>query len=233
MQTFGSHVAWKLLGHVSNSRIGISRVPMKSLGAAPSGEQTLLGAFCIFLLSMVLILPMAPQDGKAFGPSVSQPRFQSLNEFEGEAILDTQTGLIWERAPHPRPTAWYRAKSDCGVKVVGGRRGWRLPSFFELMTLVEPSLSGRTGVPLLPAGHPFTRVSGAVYWSSDTPGLDRTRAYIVDFLAGDVATLAKTATAGLWCVKGVHLQPAVQEPPRQVIDWMMDYTLRVPRSATL
>ena len=204
---------------------------MQSIGAGLCGEKTLLWALYACLLSMVLSLSTAfAEDGRGPGSSGIHSRFQPLNEFAGEAILDTQTGLIWEREPNHRLAAWYRAKSDCGVRVVGGRRGWRLPSFFELMTLVEPSLSGHTGVPLLPAGHPFSRVSEAVYWSSDTPGQDRTQAYIVDFLAGDVATRAKTATAGLWCVKGVRAQPAVHEPVRQLIDWMTDTSPRASSS---
>ena len=181
-------------------------------------EKATLAALCLLGL---LLTPVNPPFASEFPEQDRrvQPRFQAPVELEGEAILDTHTGLIWEQSPTPRPTEWYRAKSDCGVKVVGGHRGWRLPSFFELMTLVEPSPSGRTGALLLPAGHPFTRLPGEVFWSSDTMDQNLSHAYVVDFLAGDVALRVKTSVAGLWCVKGVHTHPVVPKPDRQLIDW--------------
>ncbi len=160
----------------------------------------------------------AGQDSVGIG-SGGWSRFHALQEYEGEAVLDTQTGLIWEQSPTQGRAAWSRAKSQCGVKIIGSHRGWRLPSFFELMTLVEPSFAGQTGTPLLPTGHPFNHLVVGVYWSSETTEQDPGLAYVVDFLAGDVATREKTMQAGLWCVKGSPTRSISHASSHELIRW--------------
>ena len=91
-------------------------------------------------------------------------RFQSV--LDGEAVLDKETGLVWEKSPdtttRTRVDALYYAYS----KNVGGRGGWRLPKAEELRTLIDPTQRN----PALPSGHPFTNVQSAqllvVYYQS-------------------------------------------------------------------
>jgi hypothetical protein len=40
---------------------------------------------------------------------VQESRFQILEEYKGEAVLDTETHLIWERTPSSAETAWANA----------------------------------------------------------------------------------------------------------------------------
>src|SRR5262245_41715826 len=44
-------------------------------------------------------------------------------------------------------------------------RGWRLPAFGELATLIDPTVTNPF-VPRLPPGHPFLGVQAAEYWTS-------------------------------------------------------------------
>jgi len=89
-------------------------------------------------------------------------RFKVLNDFNNAAVYDKETGLVWEQSPlHPAGEetgvrTWVMAQADCNVKIVGNRRGWRLPTVQELASLLDPS--NPNGNPDLPVGHPFSNV---------------------------------------------------------------------------
>jgi hypothetical protein len=138
-------------------------------------------------------------------------RFEVLHEFSGAAVLDRDTQLIWERSPSTRDTLWSNAPMHCARKSVGGRTGWRLPSFLELITLVSPPLDGDLSGPTLPTGHPFVGVMAETYWSATTSSADVNHAYAVDFVIGDVSSLMKSRTTHYWCVLGELAGPA--RPP--------------------
>ena len=128
-------------------------------------------------------------------------RFTVLKEFNGEAVLDNETLLVWERSPSTMGAAWISAPMRCALKSVGGQKGWQLPSFYELMSLVDPSVKGSPVSPKLPSGHPFRDVKATVYWSGTSYSADPTNAYAVDFLLGDVALHGKNGIRGYWCVR--------------------------------
>ncbi len=58
----------------------------------------------------------------------------------GAAVLDKETGLVWEQAPSTVQKNWYGAHSDCIPKIVGNRMGWRLPTVAEMTSLVNNNL---------------------------------------------------------------------------------------------
>src|SRR4029453_14707469 len=61
------------------------------------------------------------------------PRFSTA--FPG-AVLDKNTGLVWEQAPHAtQQRTWNASTSYCLNKSVGGTFGWRLPSVIELKSV--------------------------------------------------------------------------------------------------
>ena len=90
-------------------------------------------------------------------------------------------------------------RQHCPNKNVGGRKGWRLPSFPELASLIDPSNAN----PTLPTGHPFTNVQSAHYWSATADAVNPTViAWLVDFSLG-VGTGGKEVISGsAWCVRG-------------------------------
>jgi Protein of unknown function (DUF1566) len=105
-------------------------------------------------------------------------RFHVLAAFQNQAVLDRETGLVWERSPSTEHMQWSNARLFCAQKTVGGRGGWRLPAFFELASLVAPSV--HTG-PRLPTGHPFLNVQAAAYWSDTAFANEPGFVLIVDF----------------------------------------------------
>jgi hypothetical protein len=131
----------------------------------------------------------------------NQTRFRVLNEFNGEAVLDRETGLVWEKSPSTDAFDWSQTRFNCLTRNTGGRRGWRLPSIHELLSLVDPSapLPG----PMLPPGHPFLNVQTAPgrYWSATTVADGAIAAWDMSFGGGVDSTLKAFNALG-WCVRG-------------------------------
>jgi hypothetical protein len=142
-------------------------------------------------------------------------RFIVLSNFTGQAVLDRETGLVWERSPESTRRNLRQAASACHNKAVGGRKGWRLPTMAELSSLVDPGQAG----PALPAGHPFTNVQFSVpifqvdYWSSNSfpeevggglpPFPTTVDTEILSFRDGAVGLASSRASSLLaWCVRG-------------------------------
>ena len=105
------------------------------------------------------------------GPwSVQYPdseRFIVLAQFDNEAVLDRETGLVWERTPGRFGLSWYRAMQTCHFSRTGGRMGWRLPAIEEMESLLV--WRRYAGDPSFPVDHPFNLAEGRVkYWTAST-----------------------------------------------------------------
>jgi len=129
-------------------------------------------------------------------------RFQVLSQFGGEAVLDKETGLVWEQSPDTGTRTWINSQTHCYIREVGGRKGWRLPTVEELASLVDPDQAN----PALPSGHPFSSVQTTLaYWSATTSAELNSNAWHVGFAAGAIgAEVGKTASNFTWCVRGGH-----------------------------
>jgi hypothetical protein len=130
-------------------------------------------------------------------------RFVILKSFNREAVLDKETGLVWEKSPETAIVPWSGAIFSCMDKTVGGRKGWRLPSVHELQSLVDPSVEAPG--PTLPSIHPFLNVQSSHYWSASTRAEYPTGAWTVFFGSGLVGSSDKlTVYNHAWCVSGGH-----------------------------
>jgi len=135
-------------------------------------------------------------------------RFKVLRQFDGAAVLDKETGRVWEQSPSTDTFPWTALASSPGLDPfthcyqleVGGRKGWRVPSIEELASLVDTSQASPT-TPALPAGHPFN-VLPTPHWSATTNASDANRAWAVGFATGTVFNPLKTANREVWCVRG-------------------------------
>ncbi len=122
---------------------------------------------------VLLASPVAAQVGTQWSRQINNPnRFKVLGDFSGKAVLDRETGLVWEQSPLSPSKGetglldWESAQSRCNGLTVCNRMGWRLPTIQELASQVDPSV-GFPG-PTLPAGHPFIEVQSSDYWSATT-----------------------------------------------------------------
>ncbi len=128
------------------------------------------------------------------------PRFELV--MGGYAVLDKETGLVWEQAPGSGVYDWNDAIRICYNKGVGGRKGFRLPMIEELLSLVDPQADG---LPLLPSGYPFSNVQVTYYWSATTVSSNAELAWAVTFAIGNLYGSTKTNSPFcVWCVRGGH-----------------------------
>lgn len=142
------------------------------------------------------------------GDPCQSERFQCV--MNDAAVLDRETGLVWERAPSSLPApSWYGALDTCQQMVnTGSRVGWRLPALPELMSLLEAPVFAS-----LPDGSPFTATIPSRYWSSTTDADITANAFAVYIQAvSSSQSWAKDGSSGqtmrVWCVRG----PVMGEP---------------------
>jgi len=121
----------------------------------------------------------------------------------GAAVLDRETGLVWERSPSTSTFNWENAQFHCNDLRVGNRKGWRLPTAQELASLVDPTVAPPG--PTLPAGHPFMNVQSSFYRSATSFAVDTGDAWVVGFDSGLVDVVnVKSFGFDVWCVRGGH-----------------------------
>lgn len=154
--------------------------------------------------------PALPTERQNFSQSwdkklPSASRFTVLTDFGGAAVRDNETGLVWEQSPETKTMNWTTARFQCTSRKIGGRMGWRLPSVHELASLVDPSVSPG---PTIPAGHPFSNVQAAHYWSASAFTGKPTHAWNVGFVMGMVHDIKIKDSHNVWCVRGANTADA-------------------------
>jgi hypothetical protein len=120
------------------------------------------------------------------------------------AVLDRETGLVWERSPSTSIVNWLNAQIQCNTLNLGNRKGWRLPTVQELASLVDGD-PANTSSPRLPPGHPFQNVQSSRYWSATADAEATSYTWGVDFINGYVDHgyyFNKARSNFVWCVRG-------------------------------
>lgn len=153
----------------------------------------------------------------------SPPRFVVLKEFNGEAVLDRETQLVWERRPVSAFGPDFQGSvRHCYERIIGGRLGWRLPTVDELTSLLVQSHEVTTRGEL-PHGHPFIGVSrGEIWYWSITAGSFTTSSttlpvrFIVAMNEPQISTISLEtnlhASHPSWCVRGPGGGQSSREP---------------------
>jgi hypothetical protein len=170
-----------------------------------------IGLLSLGLLAGVALTASPAQAASGNGPYYAEPawdrkmlanRFLILTNWASEAVLDKETGLVWERSPDAaKTTTWFEARVACTARTTGNRKGWRLPSVHELASLVDPSVASPG--PTLPTGHPFLNVESG-YWSATTNAIFPAVAWTVAFNNGNVDSISKDDSGHtlVWCARG-------------------------------
>jgi len=125
-------------------------------------------------------------------------RFVVLAAFNNEAVLDRNTGLVWEQRPQHDFRFWASAQYECLNARTGGQMGWRMPSISELTSLMDPS---RTN-PALPADAPFDIGGQAFFWTTTRRALFTDLSWGVNIRDGFVDDYEFSLKASAWCVRG-------------------------------
>jgi hypothetical protein len=183
-------------------------------------DSTMKQLFALFVLGTLAVAsPPVGAQTSAPGPYYALPswnqqmpaatRFIVLTDWGSAAVLDRETGLVWERMPSSNTSLWVDAVFSCRGELVGNRRSWRLASYEELTSLLDPTQSN----PALPAGNPFQGIGATDnFWTATTDESLQTAAYFIQIAS---ATTFQTAIKDsnlfrAWCVR---TGSAVTNPP--------------------
>lgn len=100
-----------------------------------------VAGLCVMLLSNNGLADSTPAQGPYYAtPSWSQKlpsatRFITLTNWNSQAVLDRETGLVWAAGSTSIAT-FQQAFNACISASIGGRWGWRLPTIQELLRTV-------------------------------------------------------------------------------------------------
>jgi hypothetical protein len=121
-----------------------------------------------------------------------------------DAITDLKTGLVWERYGRKSAFGVSAAQTACNATPLNGS-GWRLPTYKELLTLVDESPHTQVqddqtvSVWIDPNAFPDT-IAGP-YWTSTPSAADPSQVWTVDFHSGVPNKSLPSAGAYLRCVR--------------------------------
>jgi len=140
-----------------------------------------------------------------------EPRFFRDTSFVSQPVVfDSYTSLMWQGCARglsgsnctvgsAAGTDWENALSYCDVLSWGGHSDWRLPSSFELRSIVNNCTESPT---IEPGAFPGT--PSDVYWTSSSDAAFPTAAWRVDFTIGELSQygVSKGDSSRSRCVRG-------------------------------
>jgi hypothetical protein len=123
-------------------------------------------------------MPNSRQDVEAGSP---HPESYADN-FDG-TVTDNVTGLMWQQKPPTSMLAWSAARDYCATLGLSGYADWRLPSYVELVSLVDYGPATPAVIATYFPGTPTYK-----FWSSTPfaakPTVETPSAWYVDFTQG-------------------------------------------------
>jgi hypothetical protein len=171
---------------------------------------TILPFLSVNVLGGESVIPPPPDKNKTLTANDGEPDGCNSSRFKcvmgGEAVLDKQTGLTWARnadlANGPKP--WQEAVEFCKNLEIGNRKGWRLPTKGEFITILDTSQSN----PVLPDGHPFNNLKKSRqttsgfndYWTGTNSEDNSDKAYNIAVGNGMVMDELKIFDFHIWPV---------------------------------
>jgi len=111
-----------------------------------------------------------------------------------QTVTDQNSGLVWMQSDDGIPRVWQDAVDYCNGLVFAGQSDWRLPTRFELDSIVD---YGRS----FPAIDPVFSCQASFYWSSDVYAGDPVYAWGIYFNDGGDHWLDKINTYYVRCVR--------------------------------
>jgi Protein of unknown function (DUF1566) len=136
----------------------------------------------------------------AWGPIPGEiPATTDYDTTSADVVMDKVTGLTWQRSPTAQTYSFQGAYSYCAGLSLGGAGTWRLPTRWELLTIVDSSL-------FKPAANLaiFPTVLPQRYWTGFGTTNDKTgvaSTYVVNFYDGSSEWGGATGANTAICVR--------------------------------
>jgi len=118
---------------------------------------------------------------------------------KNSVVLDKANTIYWQDSPFSQKSSqdWDDAVAYCHALKLDGLAAWRLPTFKELLSIVDFSRVD-------PAINPvFSYVRDNTYWTSTDFSATRSRAWTIDFRTGKTYYSYKTTNHAVRCVKDI------------------------------
>ncbi|MEK6201631.1 MAG: DUF1566 domain-containing protein [Desulfobulbaceae bacterium] len=133
-------------------------------------------------------LPLYGQDGQYRG---AEPSYKDNGD---QTVSDQNSGLMWMKSDDSTGRVWQDAVEYCSGLDFAGRSDWRLPTRFELDSIVN---YGRS----YPAMHPVFSCQSSFYWSAIPYAGDPVYAWGIYFNDGADHWLDKSNRYYVRCVR--------------------------------
>ncbi len=150
--------------------------------------------------------PLYGQDANYHGLQRSFTKHENYNNTGDDVTIDNNTGLMWMtntadtnsdgKIDENDEMEWQAAVDYCAALTYAGFSDWRLPSAFELETIVD---NGRYGPAIDTSAF---SCESSVYWSSTSYASNPGSAWGVDFYGGGAGWLDKDSSYSVRCVRG-------------------------------
>ena len=118
-------------------------------------------------------------------------------------VIDRPNAIYWQDNSFSQDSSedWDDAVLYCDQLVLNGIAHWRLPTFRELLSIVDYTRS-----------HPainkiFYYVDEGTYWTSTDFSATEARAWTIDFRSGKTYYSYKTTNHAVRCVKDIKTEP--------------------------
>lgn len=112
-------------------------------------------------------------------------------------VTDNNNSLIWQREDDKTMRSWSDAGTYCDNLVLGGQSEWRLPSDWELLSIVNYGVDSPSIDILV-----FPNTRSSCYWSSITHKQNSSLGWCLHFDRGQLSAYDKTNSYNVRCVKG-------------------------------
>jgi len=118
---------------------------------------------------------------------------------KNSVVLDKANAIYWQDAPFSKKSSrdWDDAVAYCQSLTLNGMSKWRLPTFNELLSIVD---FNRVDPAINPV---FSYVQENTYWTSTDFSATRARAWTIDFRTGKTYYSYKTTNHAVRCVKEI------------------------------
>jgi hypothetical protein len=133
--------------------------------------------------------------------------FVSTNTFAGETaknsvVLDKRNAIYWQDDLFSQKSSedWDDAVEYCDKLILNSMDKWRLPTFRELLSIVD---YGRVDPAIDPV---FEYLNEGTYWTSNNFSATLSRAWTIDFRTGKTYYSYKTTNHSVRCVQEIPVE---------------------------